>query len=142
MDISLDVGSLDKMKITSSEPKYYLGRSVKGLITYMDLKTVRTSKRSKESRHANTNVILKDISKIIKEFEKVPYEGYVRKRSKYVPTDSYFYIARHPDKCMTRLNLHVVPVRIKMTNTQRMNNSEMSTQNIPNFRVCSTDKNK
>ena len=31
-----------------------------------------------------------DTSKIIKEFEKLPYEGYVQKRFKYDHTDSEF----------------------------------------------------
>ena len=34
------------------------------------------------------------ISKIIKEFEKSSYKGYVRKSPKYEPTDRYFYLAR------------------------------------------------
>ena len=37
---------------------------------------------------------------------------------------------------MIRLNSHVGPVRTQMNNTQKMNHSEMSTQNIPNLRVC------
>ena len=35
-----------------------------------------------------TNVSLKEISKLLKEFEKFPYEGYVRKRPKKNPTES------------------------------------------------------
>ena len=73
-----------------------------------------------------------DISKIIKEFEKLPYKGYVRKRYKIVPTNSYFYLARYISKCMTRLNSHVDPVITQMT----------STQNIPNSQVCYTDESK
>ena len=57
------------------------------------------------------------ISKIIKEFEKLPYEGYVWKRSTNKPTDSYFYPQRQLAKCMMRLNSHVGPVRIQTTNT-------------------------
>ena len=41
LEISLDFGSLDKMKIPSSEPKQYLGRSGKGLITSLGLNTIR-----------------------------------------------------------------------------------------------------
>ena len=37
LDISLKFGSLDKMKITSSEPKDYLGKSGKELITSLGL---------------------------------------------------------------------------------------------------------
>ena len=40
LDISLKFGSLDKMKITSSEPKDYLGRSGNVLITYLGIKTI------------------------------------------------------------------------------------------------------
>ena len=39
LDISFKFGSLDKTRIKSSEPKYYLGISGKGFITSMDLKT-------------------------------------------------------------------------------------------------------
>ena len=39
-DISLKFGSLNKMKLKSSETKYYLGISGKGLITSMGLKTI------------------------------------------------------------------------------------------------------
>ena len=41
--------------------------------------------------------------------------------------------------CMMRLNYHVVHVRTQMTNTQKMNNSDMSTQNIPNVHISSTE---
>ena len=43
---------------------------------------------------------------------------------------------------MMIFNMCIFPVRIQMTNTQNMNNSEMSTQNIPNFQVCSSDESK
>ena len=76
-------GILYKMKIKSSETKYYLGRSGKGLITSMGIKTIRRSKKDKKARYAITNVSLKDISNNIKDFEKFPYEGYVWKRSKH-----------------------------------------------------------
>ena len=41
-----------------------------------------------------------------------------------------------------RLNSHVVPVRMQMTNTQNMNIYEMNTQKIPNSHVCYLDKNE
>ena len=49
-----------------------------------------------------------------------------------MPTDSYFYLSIQIEKFMTRLNFPVGPVRTQMTNTQNMNNYEMSTQNITN----------
>ena len=82
------------MKITSSEPKDYLGRLGKGLITSLVIKTIRKSNKIKKARFAIDNVILKDLYNITKEFEYLSYEGYVRKRSKRMPTDSYFFIER------------------------------------------------
>ena len=114
------------MKTTSSESKYYLGRPGKGLITSLCLKNIRRSKKTKKSRFAINNVTLKNISKIIKEFEDLHYEGYVRNRSKNMPSDSYFYLARQLEKCMMRSNFFIGPVRTQMTNTKHMNNYEMS----------------
>ena len=56
----------------------------------------------------------------------------MQKRSKNLPTDSYFYLARHLAKCMMIFNSHVGPVRMIMT----------STQNIPNSQVYSSDESE
>ena len=90
------------------------------------------------ARCAITNVSLKDIPNIIKEFQRLNYEVCVSKRFKHEPTSSYFYIAIQLDKCIMRLNSHVGTVRTQITNTQNMNNSDMSTQKTPNLHVCST----
>ena len=79
---------------------------------------------------------------MIKEFERLDYEGYVRKRPKNEPTDSYSYLARQFSKCMMIINSHVGPVRIQTTNTQKMNISDMNTQKIPNLHVCSSDESE
>ena len=58
---------------------------------------------------------MKDLSKIIEDFEKLPYRGYVQKRPKHEPTASYVYIARHIAKCVMRsdaLDFYFDPVRI------------------------------
>ena len=73
--------------------------------------------------HAIINVSLKDISRIIKEFERLPYESCVQKRSKHVTTDSYFYPAIQISKCVMILNSHVVPVIMQMTSTQNITNA-------------------
>ena len=70
------------------------------------------------------------------------YDGYVIKSSKHFPTDSYFYLSRYIAQCMMRFNICVGPVRTKMTNTQKMNHSEMSTQNIHNLNVWYSDESK
>ena len=82
-------GSPDKIIIKSSEPKDYFDRSDKGLITSLGL-NINVSSKVKKARYAITNVSMKDLSMIIKEFEKLPYKGYVWKRPKHEPTDSYF----------------------------------------------------
>ena len=46
------------------------------------------------------NVSQKDLSKIIREFEKFGKLPYEKKRNKHEPTDSYFYLSRQLDKCM------------------------------------------
>ena len=76
LEISLKFDSLDKMIITSSESKFELGRSGKGLITYLGLKAKVRPNKYKKSRCAIRNFIKKDISKMIRDFGKFPYEIY------------------------------------------------------------------
>ena len=69
------------------------------------------------------NVSMKELSRIIKEFEKLPYKIYERKRPKHEPTGSYFYLARHLSKCMMRadvLNSHIDAVRTEMTGAKKI----------------------
>ena len=140
LEISLKFFNMNKMIITSSEPNYYLGRSGKGLITSLDIKTIRRSKNIKKARFEITEVSLKDIYNIIKEFKDVPYKDYTRKSSKHMPTYSYFYLARKLAKC--RMSDSHVPVRTQKMSTQNMSNSNMSTQKIPNLHLCSTDESE
>ena len=94
MGISLKFYSLDKMIIASSESKDNSGRSENGLIAYLGLKSKYRPNNYKKARYAIGNVSKKDLSKIIREFEKLPYESYERKSPNHEPTDSYFYLAR------------------------------------------------
>ena len=55
LEISLKFVSLDKMRITSSEPKYNLGRSGKGLITSLGLKSKSRPKQVKNRAKASPN---------------------------------------------------------------------------------------
>ena len=87
LDISLKFVGLDNIKITYSEPKDYLGISGKGFITSLDIKTNVRSNKNKKARFTITNITLKYLSRIIREFEKFTYKGCVRKRPKYEPTD-------------------------------------------------------
>ena len=81
----------------------------------MGIKAKARPKKYKKERYAIGNVSKKGLSNIIREFEKLPYDSYERKRSKHEPTDSYFYLTIQPAKCMMRagdLNLHVYLVMI------------------------------
>ena len=66
LDIYLNFGSLEKTKITSSQPKDYLGGSEKGLLPSLGIKAIRRSKKIKKARFSINNVSLKDLSNIIK----------------------------------------------------------------------------
>ena len=88
LDISSKFDSLDKMKITSSESKVKLERSGKGLITSLGFNTKARPKKYKKARYAIRNVSEKDISKIIREFDKFEKLSYEKKRPKHEPTDS------------------------------------------------------
>ena len=59
------------METTSSESKVELGRSGKGLVTALALKTKAKSKKYKKARYAIGNLSMKDLSNKIKEFEKL-----------------------------------------------------------------------
>ena len=110
LEISLKFGSMDKIRITSSDPKVNLGRSGKGLITSMGLRAKTGPKKYKKSRYSIVNTSNKYPSNIIEEFERLPYESYEKKRPKHEPTVSYFYLARQLEKCMMiayDTNLHV-----------------------------------
>ena len=107
--ISLKFDSLEKMKITSSESKGKLERPGKGLITSLGVNTKVRSHKYKKTRYDIGNVSKKELSKIIREFEKFEKLHSENKSPKHEPTDSYFYLARHLAKCMMRsdtLNWH------------------------------------
>ena len=65
-----------------------MGISGKGLITYLGLKSKTSPNKYKKSRYAIINISMKDLSKIIREFEKLLYKSYERRRPKHEPTDS------------------------------------------------------
>ena len=88
LDISSKFDSLDKMKTTSSESEGKLERSGKRLVTSLGFKTKVRSQKYKKARYAIRNVSEKDLSKIIKEFEKTEKLSYEKKSPKHDPTDS------------------------------------------------------
>ena len=72
------------------------------MITSLGLKANVTPKKCKKARYDIVNVSMTNISKIIREFERLHYKGYVRKMPKHEPTDRYFYLAIQLANCMMR----------------------------------------
>ena len=78
---------------------------------------------------------MKDLLKIIREFENFPYKNNEIRRPKHDATESYFYLARQIEECIVRsdaLNLHIYPVRTEMTGMDH----------IPMSHVCSKDQSE
>ena len=94
------------METTSSESKRKLGRSGKGLVTALDFKTKVGFAKIKKARYAIGNVIMKDLSSIIKEFEKIVKVPYVKRIPKNEPTSSYYHLVRCITECMMRSDEH------------------------------------
>ena len=110
LDISAKFDILNKMETTSSKSKEKLERSEKELVTALAFNTKVRSPKYKKARYAIVNVSEKDLSKIIKEFEKIGKVPYEKKMTKHEPTPSYFHIVRQLANCMMRydqLNQHV-----------------------------------
>ena len=79
------------------------------MITYLGFKTKLRSQKYKKASCTIGNVSEKDLSKIIREFEKIEKLPYEKKRPKYETTDSYFHLAIQLAKCMmiyNNLNWH------------------------------------
>ena len=91
------------------------------------------AKEIKKARYATGDTSMGDLSKIIREFEKLRYKIYERRRPKHEPTDSYFYPARQLAKCMMRSDApNVYPVRTEMN----------ATKQIPILHLCSMEESE
>ena len=80
------------------------------MVTALDLKTKESSKKYKKARYAIRNFSMKDLSKIITEFEKVVKVPYVKRIPKHEPTSSYYDLVGCITECMLRCgeeNQHV-----------------------------------
>ena len=106
LNISAKFDSLKKMKTTSTESKRKLGRSGKGLVTSLDFKIKVRLQKYKKARYAIINFSEKDLSEIIKEFEKIGKVPYVKSIPKHEPTSSYYHLVRCIAECMMRSDEH------------------------------------
>ena len=79
------------------------------MVTALAFKTKSRSPKYKQARYAIGNVSEKELSKFIKEFEKIGKLIYEKKMPKNEPTPRYSHLVRQLAKCMMRydqLNLH------------------------------------
>ena len=72
------------------------------MITSLGLKAKLRPHKYKRERYAIGNFNKMDLLEIIREFKKLLYKSYERKRPKHEPTDSNFYLAIQLAKCMMR----------------------------------------
>ena len=121
------------------------------MITYLGFKTKARLQKYKKARYAIGNVSEKEISKIIKKFEKIERLPYEKKRPKHEPTESYFNIERQLEKCMMRsnnLNCYDHGGYMKMTapnsnvNITNDRESKCSIVNEKLLQSCSRNDNK
>ena len=101
----------------------------------------------KKAKYAIGNVSEKDLSKIIREFEKSEKLPYGKKRHKHEPTESYFHLAREIAKCMTRsdkLNWygHGSYTKITAVNVTNKSESKRSIVNEKLLQKCSAKENE
>ena len=106
LNVSEKFDSLSKMETTSSESKEKWGRSGKGLVTALYLKTKVRPQKYKKARYAIGNVSMKDLSNIIKEFEKIVKVSYVKRIPRHEPISSYYHLVRCIAECMMESDEH------------------------------------
>ena len=106
LNLSAKFDSMNKMKTPYSESKGKLEKSRKGLVTAVASKTKARPQKYKKAMYAIENISKKDLSKIIKEFEKIGKVPYVKRTPKHEPTPSYFHLVRQLAKCMMRSDEH------------------------------------
>ena len=82
------------------------------MVTALALKTKISSQKFKKKRYAIENVSKKDLSKIIKEFEKIGKVPYVKWIPIREPTFSYYHLVRFIAECMMRSYEHNWQVHI------------------------------
>ena len=87
------------------------------MITSLGLKAKVRPKKCKKAGYAIINFSKNKLSKINREFYKLPYKSYERRMPKHEPAYVYFYLERQLAKCFMRaddLNSHVDPVRTEI----------------------------
>ena len=72
------------------------------MVSALALKTKVRPKKYKKARYVIVNISTKDLSNIIKEFEKIVKVPYVKMIPKHEPTSSYYNLVGCIAECMLR----------------------------------------
>ena len=80
--------------------KSRIGETRKGVGNRSGYQEKSKVKKYKKARYAIVNVSMKDLSNIIKEFEKIVKVPYVKRIPKHEPTSSYYHLVRCISECM------------------------------------------
>ena len=89
LDISSEIGCLDKRKFTSSGPRDYVGRPGERLTTSLTLRTRNSPKSEQKAKVVTNDVCLQSFVEILEGFKDVTYQRYMRKEVKNKTTDTY-----------------------------------------------------
>ena len=76
------------------------------MVTALAFKTKVRSQKYKKSRCTIRNVSKKELSKIIKGFEKIGKVPYVKRIPKHEPTSRYYHLVRCIAECIMRSDEH------------------------------------
>ena len=101
------------------------------MITSLGFKAKVRPQKYKKARYAIKNVSKKDLSKIIKRFEKFEKLPYEKIRPKHEPTEHYFHLSINLAKCMMRYN-----------NLNWHNHGGYTEMTYPSLNVNATEKDK
>ena len=82
--------------------KRKIGKIGKGVGNCSGFQDQSKVEKIKKAKYAIGNVSERDISKIIRDFEKFEKLPYEKERPKHEPTESYFHLARKIAKSMMR----------------------------------------
>ena len=94
LDIYLQLDCLENLEVTSSISSYYVGKSGKGLTTYLTLTTIMSSNKKQEARTDNTDVVNQYLIKLLEDFKYSPYTRYRKRKVKNEPTGADLFLGK------------------------------------------------
>ena len=91
LEISLEIDGLEKNEFTSSGSRNYLGRSGKGMTTYLTLGRRRRLKKKRKARNSNTEFVPQYLMNILEEFKDITSPRYSKRQVKTILLKLIYY---------------------------------------------------